>query len=51
MPANKAVPSSSVQYAASRSEVKSNKLGIREMHERAYEKHRSVVMGQKVNTR
>jgi hypothetical protein len=50
MTANKSVPSFSVQYATSRSEVRSNKLGIREMHERAPEKRRLVVMGQKVNT-
>lgn len=50
MPANKSVPSFSVQDAASRSGVKSNKLGMHAMQEGAYEKRQSGEMGQKVNS-
>jgi len=47
----KSVPSVSVKYAANGSSTKSNELGMRAMQERAYEKRRSGVMGQKVNIR
>jgi hypothetical protein len=46
----RAIPSVSVKYAANGSSTKSNELGMRAIQERAYEKRRLVVMGQKVNT-
>ncbi|CUX79966.1 hypothetical protein [Roseibaca calidilacus] len=44
------IPSLSVKYAANGSSTKSNDVGMRAMQDRASEKGRSVVMGQKVHT-
>ncbi|WP_175304817.1 hypothetical protein [Phaeobacter sp. S60] len=47
----KGAPSVSVKYAANGSSTTWNEQGMHATEEHTYEKSRSVVMGQKVNTR